>query len=528
MNESADGDNESAADDRMKDVDVVVEQAGNGYTIHPVHQGDFRDTVRVDLDVQLPKTASVTLYTPHGDINASAIAGTVNARTENGDIEIHDAGSDVVAQLEKGDARITGVAGNVSLKGRGNDVEIGDVTGNATLDGPFLGSTVVSRVKGTTRVSSPWAELTVAQLTGRLELDSSDIQISDVAGPARLQTHNKDIDVENVAGQLDVVDTHGDVKVVYANPPRESVNISNESGEVDLALPGEVELSDFRSVAVRRSGQRVPGSVTEDYRRGKRRATGRPVREQIRSASAENHDNHKLRYDLVAQIFVICDMTPHARFVRLLVLRSPQTIQRRKELRERNCDALGIADGGIAFGSECCDRKRHRDTMIAVRINFRAVQFARGAACDAQPIGEFFHLSAHGAQTFGECRDAVALFHAQFLRVVNLDSLLGERAKRGEHRQLVDHFGDLRAGDCAALDWRVAHRNIADQFPMAHLHGSDADRCADRIEKIEHARAGGIQAHVVQHQRRTWKHERRANQKYGRRKVARAPPADAR
>jgi DUF4097 and DUF4098 domain-containing protein YvlB len=252
VNESAGGENESAADDRMKQVDVVVEQTGNGYSIHPVHQTDFPDTVRVDLDVQLPKTASVALHTPHGDINASAIAGTVNARTENGDIEIHDAGSDVVAQMEKGDARITGVAGNVSLKGRGNDVEIGDVTGNATLDGPFLGSTVVRKVKGTTRVTSPWAELTVAQMTGRLELDSSDIQISDVAGPARLQTHNKDIEVENVAGQLDVVDTHGDVKAVYANPPREAVNLSNESGEVDLTLPGR---SSFQISAFSKSGE---------------------------------------------------------------------------------------------------------------------------------------------------------------------------------------------------------------------------------------------------------------------------------
>jgi hypothetical protein len=252
VNESAEGEDESSADGRMKQVDVAVEQTGNGYSIHTVHQTDFRDTVGVDLDVQLPKTASVTLHTPRGDLNVSAIAGIVEARTENGDIEIHDAGSDVVAQMEKGDARIAGVAGNVTLRGRANDVEIGDVAGNATLDGPFLGSTVVRKVKGTTRITSPWAELTVAQLTGRLELDSSDIQISDVAGLARLQTHNKDIDVENVAGQLDVVDTHGDVKLVYTNPPREAVNISNESGEVDVTLPGR---SSFQISAFSRSGE---------------------------------------------------------------------------------------------------------------------------------------------------------------------------------------------------------------------------------------------------------------------------------
>jgi DUF4097 and DUF4098 domain-containing protein YvlB len=252
VNESAAGANESAADDRMKSVEVVIERTGNGYSIHPVHQSDFRDGVGVDLDVQVPKTASVTLHTPKGDINASTIAGIVDARTENGDIDIHDAASDVTAQTEKGAARITGVAGNVTLKGRGDDVEIDDVTGNATLEGPFLGSTTVRKVKGTTRITSLWADLTVVQLTGRLEMDSGDIQLSDVAGLARLLTHNKDIDVENVAGQLDIVDSHGDVKIVCANPPREALNITNDSGEVDLTLPGR---SSFQISAFSLSGE---------------------------------------------------------------------------------------------------------------------------------------------------------------------------------------------------------------------------------------------------------------------------------
>ncbi len=252
VSESASGTNESAADDRLKDVEVVIEQTGNDYSIHPVHQSDFHGQVSVDLDVQIPKTASVTLHTPHGDINASAIAGAVDARAENGDIEIHDAGSDVAAQMQKGDARITGVGGNVTLKGRGDDVEVGDVAGNATLDGPFVGSTIVRKVKGTTRVTSPWADLTIVQLTGRLEMDSGDIKLSDVAGLAKIQTHNKDIDAENVAGQLDIVNSHGDVKIVYANPPREAVNVTNDSGEVDLTLPGR---SSFQISAFSRSGE---------------------------------------------------------------------------------------------------------------------------------------------------------------------------------------------------------------------------------------------------------------------------------
>jgi DUF4097 and DUF4098 domain-containing protein YvlB len=251
-NESANGENESDADERMKSVDVVVEKTGNGYSVHPRHQTDFHETVGVDLDVRLPKTASVTLHTPHGDISVSGVAGSVDARTENGDIEIHNAGGDVIAQLEKGNVRVDGVGGNVMLKGRGGEVEIADVQGNAMLDGGFLGTTLVRKVAGTTQIASPWAELSIAELTGRLEMDSGDLNVSDVGGAARIQTHNKDIDAENIGGQLDINDSHGDVKVACTAPPREAINITNESGDVELTLPGK---SSFQIAAYSRSGE---------------------------------------------------------------------------------------------------------------------------------------------------------------------------------------------------------------------------------------------------------------------------------
>jgi DUF4097 and DUF4098 domain-containing protein YvlB len=251
VNESSPGENESAADARMKSVDVVIERTGDGYSVHPLHQIDFPGAVSVDLDVQVPKTASLLLRTSHGDIHASAIGGALDARTDNGNLEIHDAASDVSAEMRVGDARITGVGGNVNLKVRGRDVEIADVTGDVTVDGPAVGSTVVRKAGKTTRVTSPWADLTFERLAGRLEVDSSELQISDVAGPARIRTRNKDITAENVAGQLDIVSSHGDVKVIYTNPPVAALNVTNDSGGVDVTLPAK---SSFQIAAFSRSG----------------------------------------------------------------------------------------------------------------------------------------------------------------------------------------------------------------------------------------------------------------------------------
>jgi hypothetical protein len=251
-NESANGDTEQEADERMKDVQIVVEKSGDGYTVHPLHQIDYHGTIGADLDLSLPKSSRITLHTSRGDVSISGIDGPLVAFTDSGDIEIRDAGADVTTQTQKGSVQISRVAGNLLLKGRGNDVEVEDVTGNVTLDGAYVGTTTIRKVGGVTRLTAPWAQVSVAQLTGRLEIDSGDIHVSDASGATRIQTHNKDIEAENVAGEIDIANSHGDVKVTLNQPPRESINITNDTGEVELALPSR---SSFQISACSRSGE---------------------------------------------------------------------------------------------------------------------------------------------------------------------------------------------------------------------------------------------------------------------------------
>ncbi|MGA7916047.1 MAG: DUF4097 family beta strand repeat-containing protein, partial [Candidatus Acidiferrales bacterium] len=236
----------------LKSIKVVIEKTGDGYLVHPVNSLDSRERTTVDLDVTLPAKASLTANSEHGDINISGISGAVTAGTKHGNIEIHDAGSDVAAQLQEGDARISNVAGNLRVSGRGNEIEVNDVAGDATFDGEFFGPIRVRNVTKTTHYASEKANLTLVHMTGRLELDSGEINVSDVSGSAKLSTHDKDMEVENVAGPLDIADTHGSIRVSYSQPPRAEINIANESGEVDLTLPSA---SNFTISAVSSSGE---------------------------------------------------------------------------------------------------------------------------------------------------------------------------------------------------------------------------------------------------------------------------------
>jgi DUF4097 and DUF4098 domain-containing protein YvlB len=252
VNESATGSSEFSARARMKNVTVVIDQTSDGFGIHPDNQAESNDRIEVDLDIRVPKNVSLTANATRGDISISGVAGATTAGTQKGDIEIHDAGSDVAADLQNGDARISDVAGNVRITGRGNEVDVSDVGGDSSLEGDFYGPIRVRNVAKTTRYSSPKSDLMLVHLTGRLTIDSGQIEISDVAGAVKLVTHNKDMDIENVSGRLEIDDTHGDIQVRYAQPPREAVSITNESGGVDLTLPSK---SSFELSALSRSGE---------------------------------------------------------------------------------------------------------------------------------------------------------------------------------------------------------------------------------------------------------------------------------
>jgi DUF4097 and DUF4098 domain-containing protein YvlB len=252
VSKAASGSSETSARERMRNVRVAIDQSRDGYTIHPAFEGGSDDGVSINLDVEVPKQVVLWVNSARGDISISGVAGAINAEAGNGDIEIHDVRSDVTAKLQKGDARITDTGGNVVLSGKGNEIEVGDVRGNATLAGDFFGPIHVRNVSKTTRYTSQRSDLTLTGLTGRLELDSGDLQVSDVSGPAKLLTQDKDVDVENVAGRLDISNTRGDIQVRYSQPPREAINIANQTGEVELTLPSAAR---FEISAVSRSGE---------------------------------------------------------------------------------------------------------------------------------------------------------------------------------------------------------------------------------------------------------------------------------
>ncbi len=228
---------------------AITSNANGGYEVHPTGTSG-RGRARVDFEIHVPKKATILAKTEKGDINVGGVSGSVTATTQHGDVEVHDTGG-VTIEVQNGDVRVANITGDVSVKGPGNDVSVSDVSGDATFDGDFYGSVQLEKIAQTTRFTSSRTTLTILNLRGHLDLDSGELQVSDVRGNIRVATRDRDVNLENTAGRIEISDAHGDVSVDLNQPPKDEINITNDTGGVELAIPAA---STFEITAASRSG----------------------------------------------------------------------------------------------------------------------------------------------------------------------------------------------------------------------------------------------------------------------------------
>ncbi len=253
---SAAGDSEQAAQNRMKNLDLTFDGNAGNYQIHPVNANGG---VSVDLDVELPKAASVSARSQHGDVSIAGTQGATDAATRNGDLQIHDVGSNVTADVQNGGAHIRAVGGAVNFTGRGGgDVEIADVQRDVTIGGNVFGDVDVRDAAKGVHYSSPrGTELQIAGLAGELKIDNSDITLSRAMGPINISSRNHDMRLDGVEGQLDLTETRGDINVTLTAPPKAPINITDDAGDVTLTLPPQ---STFTI-----SAQSQSGDIDDDF-----------------------------------------------------------------------------------------------------------------------------------------------------------------------------------------------------------------------------------------------------------------------
>ncbi|MGB7282344.1 MAG: DUF4097 family beta strand repeat-containing protein [Candidatus Acidiferrum sp.] len=218
-------------------VSVEIVQSGDGYEVHPTGMNAGDDRISVDMDIVVPKKASLTVRNEQGDITVSDMAMPVSLTSASGDVEVRDTGSDVTIEMHKGDVKVSDTKGDVKISGNGGQVDVASATGSFTLDGEFYGPIRADKVDKGLRFISQRTDLTLTSLTGHMEASSGNLEIADAPGDIALRTNRYSVTIENATGKVNVDNRDGDVDLRFSSPPKQDISVNNTNASISLTLP---------------------------------------------------------------------------------------------------------------------------------------------------------------------------------------------------------------------------------------------------------------------------------------------------
>jgi hypothetical protein len=264
-------DNQQEADKFNPGTKPQINASGNVITLNANTQGAGERTVTTDLDVSLPRKASVVISSRRGDVSVLGRDGDIEIASQHGDAAATDITGKVSVNLNGGSARISNITGDVSIQGRADDISVADVKGAAQLTGEF-DSIKLGKITGVVGFKSARTDMEFSRLNGDLDMDSGDLRASDLTGPFRLLTRSKDVRLDGVDGNVRLENENGAVEIHMSKLG--NMQLSNRNSDVQIYIPdkagfqldahsrgGEIE-SDFSALKIENANDQASASGT--------------------------------------------------------------------------------------------------------------------------------------------------------------------------------------------------------------------------------------------------------------------------
>ena len=254
---------QATADRTGKEARVQVTSEGNQIVIRVVQpqsnifnkdRSPFRRRISADLDITVPRGATIVTTGRDGDFDVSSITGGVDVNGSNSSVRLENIGGDVRLDLQGSDVvRAVNLKGGFELKGRGNDIDLEKIAGQVTVDGSWGGLIQFRELAKLIRWKGPSIEMTAAALPGELRMTIGDISATKVSGPLRIEsTYPKDIALTDVSGSTNIDLQRGDIRLSSTTVPLSDMNVRLQAGNVELSLP---ENAKFNLNAVTERGE---------------------------------------------------------------------------------------------------------------------------------------------------------------------------------------------------------------------------------------------------------------------------------
>ena len=229
----------ATADKANNNSQLSVQKNGETVTL-TTKTGGAGDSARVstDLEVSVPRGASLELRGQYGDFDISDVNGEVSVNSDNAGVRAQNLAGRLRIDTRKSDIiRATGIRGDVEVKGRGRDIELEDVQGQVTINGSYSGETTLRKIAKPVRFMSNVTEIRMEKVPGEMTLGLSTLTGTNLTGPVFLKTQTKDIRLTDISDSLTIDGQNGDVEVNQTKLPVPRIDVHTRSGDIELALP---------------------------------------------------------------------------------------------------------------------------------------------------------------------------------------------------------------------------------------------------------------------------------------------------
>ena len=230
---------ESDAERLAKPVSVEIIQNGDGIEVRPTGYDLSDSRIGVEMDLEIPKTATLAVKTDKGDVTVSEISADVSITDRIGDVEVRNAAGDINIELgNKGGVKLSEIKGNVKISGKGDEIEVLNTSGSLTVDGDFYGPVRADKVAKGVRINGPKIDLTLTALAGHLEASTGNLDVIDSKGNLISKTRDTEINIENPGGKVVLENRNAPITVRFSSTPKEDVQITNSSAAISVIIPG--------------------------------------------------------------------------------------------------------------------------------------------------------------------------------------------------------------------------------------------------------------------------------------------------
>ncbi len=229
---------QSDADRANGETPVELVAQGSDLVVR-TNQDRVANSTRVsdDLEITVPRGASVEAHGRYGDFEITDLDGSVDITSDNAGVRLQNIGGNVRVDLGKSDTiRAAGVKGTVDLKGRGNDIELQDIGGQVTVNGTYVGQVQLRNLAKPLRYEGSLLQLNLERLPGQVRFEPGQLTGSNIVGPLRVSAHSADVELSDFTQSLDLtLSRTGNIELrPGAAVPR--MDVRTHSGDIELAL----------------------------------------------------------------------------------------------------------------------------------------------------------------------------------------------------------------------------------------------------------------------------------------------------